>query len=116
MRNPPADLEVGEEVVDGLGEDARPIDGVDGTEMVFLVEGLVCEQRFHNVLRKENDHDDCPTSIARKLTWHESKVPFTAMLHTLESVTVVIWASCTGETRPLGCKMNIDTFFFPLKP
>ena len=66
MRDLPADVEVGEEVVDGLGENACPIDGVDGTEMVFLVEGLVCEQRFHNVLRKENDRDDCPTSIARK--------------------------------------------------
>ena len=32
----------------------------------------------------------------------------------LETVTVVICASCTDEMRPrafkLGCKMNIDTF------
>jgi hypothetical protein len=34
----------------------------------------------------------------------------------LESVTIVIYASCTDEMRPLGCKMNMDTFFFPLKP
>jgi hypothetical protein len=52
MRDLPADVEVGKEVVDGLGENARPIDGVDGTEMVFLVEGLVCKQRLYDVLRK----------------------------------------------------------------
>jgi len=38
-----ADVEVGEEVVDGLCEDARPVYGVDCAEMVLIVEGLVCE-------------------------------------------------------------------------
>jgi hypothetical protein len=67
MRDLPADVKVGKEVVDGLGENARPIDGVDGTEMVFLVEGLVCEQRLYNILRNYNNlRDDCPLSIARK--------------------------------------------------
>jgi len=32
------ELEVGEEVVDCLGEDAGPVDGVDGAEVVFGVE------------------------------------------------------------------------------
>ena len=58
--------------------------------------------------------------IVRKLyfifTWQLSKVPFTAMLCTLGSVTVVICASWMGDTRPFGCNMNIDTFFFPFKP
>lgn len=106
---------MGEEVVDGLGENARPVDRVDGAEMVFFVEGLVGEQRLHNVLRGESK-DLCDRQSRAKITWHASKVLFTAILHTLESVTVVICASCTGEMRPLGCKMNIDRFFFPLKP
>ena len=53
MRDLLADLEVGEEVVDGLGENARPVDRVDCPEMVFLVEGSIREQRLHNVLKRE---------------------------------------------------------------
>ena len=51
MRDLLADLEVGEEVVDRLGEDASPVDRVDCAEMVFLVEGPVREERLHNVLK-----------------------------------------------------------------
>jgi len=53
MRDLLADVEVGEEVVlDGLGENTRPVDRVYCAEMVFLVEGPVCEQRLHNVLAR----------------------------------------------------------------
>jgi len=52
MRNLLADLEVGEEVVDGLGENTGPVDRVYCAEMVFLVEGPVREQRLHNVLAR----------------------------------------------------------------
>lgn len=43
-------MEVGEEVVDGLREDARPVDGVDRAEPVRRVELAVCEERFDDVL------------------------------------------------------------------
>ena len=45
-----ADVEVGEEVVDGLREDARPVDGVDRAEAVGGVEFPVREKGFHDVL------------------------------------------------------------------
>ena len=45
---------MGEEVVDGLGENARPVDRVDCAGMVFLVEGPVGEQSLHNVPKSEN--------------------------------------------------------------
>jgi len=45
-----ADLEVGEEIVDGLGENTSPVDGVDCAEMVFVIEGPVGEQSLHDVL------------------------------------------------------------------
>ena len=50
VRDLVADVEVGEEIVDRLGEDARPVDRVDRAEVVLFVEGLVREQRLHDVL------------------------------------------------------------------
>lgn len=50
------------------------------------------------------------------LTWQSSKDPSTERLCTFSSSTVVIWASCTGLTFPLGYKMKTDTSFFPLNP
>ena len=35
---------------------------------------------------------------------------------TFSSGTVVIWASCMGETLPFGNMMNDETFFFPRTP
>ena len=43
MRDLRSDVEIGEKVVDGLGEDAGPVDRIDGAEMVLLVEGPVGE-------------------------------------------------------------------------
>ena len=64
-----------------------------------------------------NIRDGCSSvDRERDLLGMRQKYLFTAMLHTFESATVVICASWTGEMRPLGCKMNMDTFFFPLKP
>ena len=116
-------MEVGEEVVDCLGEDAGPVDGVDGAEAVFGVERFVGEERFDDVLeirgrteielvirlvdcrraREEemNDEIRCPT-------WQSSNVPLTATLCTLGSVTVVICASWMGDTRPFGWRIKID--------
>lgn len=42
--------EVGVEVVDGLGEDARPVDRVDGAELVGRVDLGVGEEGFDDVL------------------------------------------------------------------
>ena len=47
-------MEVREEIVHLLGEDARPVDGVDGAEAVFGVEFLVSEEGFDDVLQKED--------------------------------------------------------------
>ena len=58
MRDLFAGLEVGEEVVDCLGKNTRPVDRIDCAEMVFLVEGSVHEQRLHNIL--ERKREDCP--------------------------------------------------------
>lgn len=44
-------VEVGAEVVDDLGEDTRPVDGVDGSEVVRSVERRVGEESLDNVLR-----------------------------------------------------------------
>lgn len=44
------ELEIGQEIIYGLGEDPRPIDGVDGTEMVSLVEGCICEEGLDDIL------------------------------------------------------------------
>jgi len=44
------DVEEGREVVDGLGEDASPVDRVDGTEAVLGVEGRVGEEGLDDVL------------------------------------------------------------------
>lgn len=46
----PPDVEVGEEVVHRLREDACPVDGIDGAETVFLVEWAVGEEGFDDVL------------------------------------------------------------------
>ena len=51
MRDLPADMEVCEEIVDCLGKNACPVDGIDSTEVILLVEGLVCEQRLYNILK-----------------------------------------------------------------
>lgn len=45
-------VEVGEEVVDGLGEDTGPVDGVDGAEAVFFVESTVAEEGFYDILAR----------------------------------------------------------------
>jgi hypothetical protein len=39
----PADMEIGEEIVDCLGKDACPIDGIDSAEVILVVERLVRE-------------------------------------------------------------------------
>ncbi len=44
------DFGPGPEVIDGLGHDPGPIDGVDGAEAPPLAEGLVVEHRLHQVL------------------------------------------------------------------
>jgi len=44
------DVEIGEEVVHRLSEDAGPVDGVDGTEMMSFVESFICEEGFDNIL------------------------------------------------------------------
>ena len=44
------EVEVGFEVVDCLGEDAGPVDGVDSAETMSSVEFCVCEERFYDVL------------------------------------------------------------------
>lgn len=44
-------VEVGAEVVDDLGEDTRPVDGVDRSEVVRSVERRVGEESLDNVLR-----------------------------------------------------------------
>ena len=43
-------VEVGEEVVDGLREDARPVDRVHCTEPVSCVELSMAKKRFDDVL------------------------------------------------------------------
>lgn len=43
---------IGREVVDGLGEDPCPVDGIHGTEMVGRVEGWVGEEFFDNILSR----------------------------------------------------------------
>ena len=45
-----ADMEEGEEVVDGLGEDTRPVDRVNCTESVSGVEFSVAEQGLDDIL------------------------------------------------------------------
>jgi hypothetical protein len=49
------DGKVGREVVDRLGEDARPVDRVDGSESVFGVELGVGEERLDDVLKAAKD-------------------------------------------------------------
>lgn len=44
------DVEIGEEVVHRLSEDTRPVDGVDGAEMMSLVESFICEEGLDNIL------------------------------------------------------------------
>lgn len=48
-----AGVEVGEEVVDGLGENAGPVYGVDCAEAMFFVEGTVAEEGFYDILARE---------------------------------------------------------------
>lgn len=49
-RELPQKLKIGEEVVDCLRQDAGPIDGVDGAELVSSVEGDIREESFDYVL------------------------------------------------------------------
>ena len=44
------DVEVCEEVVHCLREDTSPVNGIDGSETVFLVECAVGEESFDDVL------------------------------------------------------------------
>lgn len=46
----PLDVEIREEIVNSLGEDARPVDRVDRTEPVGRVELSVAEERLDDVL------------------------------------------------------------------
>jgi hypothetical protein len=46
----PPGVEPRKEVVDGLCENACPVDGVDSTEMILVVEGLVGKKRLYDVL------------------------------------------------------------------
>jgi hypothetical protein len=39
----PADMEVGKEIVDCLGKNACPIDGIDSAEVILVIERLVRE-------------------------------------------------------------------------
>ena len=48
-------MEVGKEVVDGLREDARPVDGVDRAEAVGRVELLVGKEGFDDILRNKDE-------------------------------------------------------------
>ena len=50
-----ADVEVGKQVVDGLCEDARPVDGVDRAEAVGRVELLVGKEGFDDILRNKDE-------------------------------------------------------------
>jgi hypothetical protein len=43
-------VEVGQEVIDCLGEDTCPVDGVDGAEAMFVVEFLVSKESLDDVL------------------------------------------------------------------
>ena len=61
-----ADMEAGKEVIDRLGKDACPVDGVDSTQAVLLIEGLVCEQRLHDVPGKRKM--SWPTDLCRLCT------------------------------------------------
>ena len=47
------ELEVGNEVVHCLGEDASPVDGIDCSEMVFVVECPVSEESFDDILNRQ---------------------------------------------------------------
>lgn len=44
-------VEVGEEVVDCLGEDSGPVDGVDGSQTMGCVEFGVSKEGFDDILR-----------------------------------------------------------------
>ena len=46
----PLNVEIREEIVNSLGEDARPVDRVDRTEPVGRVELSVAEERLDDVL------------------------------------------------------------------
>jgi hypothetical protein len=47
-----ANVEVGKEVIDCLSEDASPVNGVNGAEVMFRVKFAISEERFYNVLCK----------------------------------------------------------------
>jgi hypothetical protein len=79
------------EVVDNLGEDAAPVDGVDGAEVEGCVGVFVGKQSLENVLNFVRED----MLLGKKrggggLTWQSSKVPPTDRLWTLSSRTVVI--------------------------
>ena len=103
------------EVIHNLGKYSCKVDRINRTELQSLVRVGVFEDRFDDVLVMSSAHST-GSSVHSKLTWQSSNVPFTAILWTFLSKTVVICASWIGLTRPFGCRMNIDTSFLPLRP
>jgi hypothetical protein len=85
------DAEVREEVVHRLSEDSGPVDGVYRSQAVFVVEFLISEESFDDVLPLGSARPGKAIS-GSKHTWQSSNVPLTAILWTFASVIVVIWA------------------------
>ncbi len=84
------------EVVDDLGEDSSPVDGVDSAKVQCLVGLIVGEESLDNILEgavgKFLFHLDDTSALGFRdgLTWQSSKVPVTERLWTFSSRTVVI--------------------------
>ena len=76
----PFNVEIREEIIDGLGENTSPIDGVDGTKVVLSVEFFIGEQRFYDVLDMRIREDVHGLSRIKMVTWQSSNVPLTAIL------------------------------------
>lgn len=72
-------MEIRKEVVHCLGEDSGPVDGVDCSQAVFLVEFSVSEESFYDVLYIASAGPWKLTSVPKQ-TWQSSNVPLTAML------------------------------------
>lgn len=43
-------MEIGKEVIHGLGKNASPVDGIDGCQMMRSVEFSIGEKSFYDVL------------------------------------------------------------------
>ena len=86
----PAKRDGGGDVIDHLGDDARPVDGV------------------HPPRAGSRRGTRRPLNIALSIAWQSSKVPSMAMLWTLPASTVVICRRWTSEILPAGWRMKID--------